>query len=98
VALPTSPEGTIAATQIWKRFRADPTRQSFRAKAGHLKRVATGKGRRGWRWALRDVDFVVEPGESVGLVGINGSGNRRCSRSWPGSCTPTPGASTCRAG
>jgi ABC-type polysaccharide/polyol phosphate transport system ATPase subunit len=68
------PLGTIAATQIWKRFRADPTRQSLRARAGHVKRVAQGKGRRGWRWALQDVDLVVEPGESVGLVGINGSG------------------------
>jgi ABC-2 type transport system ATP-binding protein len=27
-----------------------------------------------WRWVLRDVDFKVEPGEAVGLVGANGSG------------------------
>ena len=27
-----------------------------------------------WRWALRDVNLSMEPGESVGLVGSNGSG------------------------
>src|SRR5262245_38998931 len=69
-----SPDGTVAATHIWKRFRADPTQQSLRAHVARLKRLARGSGRRGWRWALQDVDFVVEPGESVGLVGINGSG------------------------
>jgi ABC-type polysaccharide/polyol phosphate transport system ATPase subunit len=72
--LPTSPKGTIEATHVWKRFRADPTRQSIRARASHVRRRMQGKGRRGWRWALADVDFVVEPGQSVGLVGINGSG------------------------
>jgi ABC-type polysaccharide/polyol phosphate transport system ATPase subunit len=72
--LPTSPEGTIAARHIWKRFRADPTRQSIRARASQVRRRLQGKGRRGWRWALQDVDLVAEPGESVGLVGINGSG------------------------
>lgn len=29
---------------------------------------------RGYRWALRDIDFAVEPGSSLGLVGANGSG------------------------
>ena len=26
------------------------------------------------RWVLRDIDFAVEPGESVGIVGANGAG------------------------
>jgi ABC-type polysaccharide/polyol phosphate transport system ATPase subunit len=72
--LPTSPEGTILASEVWKRFRADPTRQSLRARAANAKRHLRGRGRRGWRWALEDVDVRVEPGEAIGLVGINGSG------------------------
>jgi ABC-type polysaccharide/polyol phosphate transport system ATPase subunit len=72
--LQTLPEGTIAATDIWKRFRADPTRQLLRDRIGRLGRQLQGEHRRGWRWALKDVEFVANPGESVGLVGINGSG------------------------
>ena len=72
--MPTLPEGTIAATDIWKRFRADPTRQLLRDRLTKLGRQLQGERKRGWRWALRDVDFVAHPGESVGLVGINGSG------------------------
>ena len=74
-ALPMSPDGTIAATDIWKRFRADPTRQSLRAR-GRAGQAPRRRARAGGAGAGRceDVDFVVEPGESVGLVGINGSG------------------------
>jgi ABC-type polysaccharide/polyol phosphate transport system ATPase subunit len=72
--LQTLPEGTIAAADIWKRFRADPTRQLLRDRVSRLGRQLQGERRRGWRWALRDVNFVANPGESVGLVGINGSG------------------------
>ncbi len=66
-----SPEGRIAAEHIWKRFRRDrpPTRLKDIFERA---RPATPGGR--WRWALRDVDLVVEHGEAVGLVGVNGSG------------------------
>jgi ABC-type polysaccharide/polyol phosphate transport system ATPase subunit len=71
--LPTLPEGSIAATDIWKRFRADPTANLLRERIGRWRRQLRGQ-KRGWRWALRDVDFVVQPGDAVGLVGTNGSG------------------------
>lgn len=68
-----SPEGTIRAEHVWKRFRADPMPLQLRAQLGNLKKMIGGQ-RRGWRWVLNDVGFEVEPGQSVGLVGINGSG------------------------
>ena len=33
-----------------------------------------GQSQGRWRWVLRDVDFNISPGESVGLFGSNGSG------------------------
>ena len=68
------PEGSIAATRIWKRFRAD---RPPRTASEHLRvagRRMRGQASRGWTWALCDVDLKAGPGESVGLVGTNGSG------------------------
>ncbi|MGH3368672.1 MAG: ABC transporter ATP-binding protein, partial [Nocardioidaceae bacterium] len=67
------PDGTIAATRIWKRFRADRSTSELGDHVRHLGRRLQGRDR-GWTWALCDVDLQVEPGEAVGLVGSNGSG------------------------
>ena len=69
-----SPDGAIAARHIWKRFHADRKRPVLRDEIEHLRtRRREGAGTR-WRWALRDVELEVQPGEAVGLFGSNGSG------------------------
>jgi ABC-type polysaccharide/polyol phosphate transport system ATPase subunit len=67
--------GEIAATQVWKRFRADRHRLLLRDSLEGLRDRALGRSdARRWRWGLRDVDLRAQPGESVGLIGANGSG------------------------
>jgi ABC-type polysaccharide/polyol phosphate transport system ATPase subunit len=67
-------EGTIVAEEIWKRFRLDerPTYLQDRI-AGVRDRIQRREGQ-SWRWALSDVGFRAEPGESWALVGANGAG------------------------
>jgi ABC-type polysaccharide/polyol phosphate transport system ATPase subunit len=73
--LPTSPEGAIQTVQIWKRFRADQRSRYLRDELGRLAERLTGRRESDrWRWALQGIDFAVDPGSSVGLVGVNGSG------------------------
>ena len=67
-----SPDGTISAEHVWKRFRADRMRRQLRAHVATWRRSLPG--RRQYRWALRDVGLSARPGESVGLIGRNGSG------------------------
>jgi ABC-type polysaccharide/polyol phosphate transport system ATPase subunit len=68
-------KGAVEATRVWKRFRADKHRLLLRDQMERLGRRVTGRADgRGWRWALRDASLVAEPGESLALVGANGSG------------------------
>jgi ABC-type polysaccharide/polyol phosphate transport system ATPase subunit len=73
--LPTSPNGTIVAEHVWKRFRADKTRPQMYDRLAKLgKRIKGNAPKRSYRWVLKDVNFEVEPGGTLALVGINGSG------------------------
>jgi ABC-type polysaccharide/polyol phosphate transport system ATPase subunit len=68
--------GEVVAEQIWKRFRADRHRLLFRDHVERLQRRITSRADddRDYRWALRDVTVTAAPGDSVGLIGSNGSG------------------------
>jgi lipopolysaccharide transport system ATP-binding protein len=74
--------------QLGKRYRVDRDRPSdnygYRTLREDLIRLAAApwRGLRGWSsagkgedfWALREVDFEIQPGEVVGIIGRNGAG------------------------
>jgi ABC-type polysaccharide/polyol phosphate transport system ATPase subunit len=68
------PDGSVVASSIWKRFRADRHRKRLVDQAARLRQMRRVSAEDRYRWALRDVDLHVEPGGSVALVGLNGSG------------------------
>jgi ABC-type polysaccharide/polyol phosphate transport system ATPase subunit len=71
--LPTLPEGTVRAEQVWKRFRTDKALPEFREQLKVLGKRIKGQ-QRDFRWVLRDVNLHVEPGHTQAIVGVNGSG------------------------
>jgi ABC-type polysaccharide/polyol phosphate transport system ATPase subunit len=71
--LPTSANGSIVVENAWKRFRADQAKPHLSDQLAKFTRVLRGQ-KRAWRWVLKDINLEVEPGGTVGLIGINGSG------------------------
>ena len=53
-------------------------------------------GRRSELWAVRHVNFAVEPGETMGVIGRNGSGKSTMLRMLAGVTAPTEGVVTVR--
>jgi lipopolysaccharide transport system ATP-binding protein len=43
-------------------------------------------------WVLQDIDFVVNPGEAVGIIGINGAGKSTLLKMITGTTQPTTGS------
>jgi ABC-type polysaccharide/polyol phosphate transport system ATPase subunit len=72
--LPTLPDGTIRAEQVWKKFRADRTAPKFYDQVKRAGRALGSSGRHDYRWVLKDVNLEVPPGGTLALIGINGSG------------------------
>jgi ABC-type polysaccharide/polyol phosphate transport system ATPase subunit len=69
----TTPDGTIQAERVWKRFRPDIKKNQFRDSV-HRGLTRVRGGAPDWRWAVRDVTVLAEPGDATGIVGNNGSG------------------------
>jgi ABC-2 type transport system ATP-binding protein len=72
--LPTLPDGTVRAGEIWKRFRLDERPTYLQDRLHGLVDRVKGRNAESWRWALSDIEFEVKPGESLALVGANGAG------------------------
>ena len=72
--MPTLPRGSIRVEHVWKKFRADRTAPLFYDQLRRMHRSITKGTRKDYRWVLKDINLEVEPGGTLGLIGINGSG------------------------
>jgi ABC-type polysaccharide/polyol phosphate transport system ATPase subunit len=90
-----SAEGTVKVDHLWKRFRVDRGRRLLR---DHLSRsYSRARGSRNdhtWRWVLRDIDFQVDSGESIGIIGANGAGKSTLLKCVSGLMFPYAGSVT----
>lgn len=93
--MPTLPKGAIQVEQVWKKFRADRTAPLFYDQLLRARRSLSKGGEKPYRWVLKDVSVSVEPGGTLGLIGINGSGKTTLLKIISG--TTYQSAGTCHA-
>lgn len=80
--------GTITVTNLGKAYKQYPTRWSRLLEW----LVPFSKPRHQLNWILQDINFIVNPGEAVGIVGINGAGKSTLLKMIAGTTKPTTGS------
>jgi lipopolysaccharide transport system ATP-binding protein len=79
--------GSIQVTHLGKAYKQYPTRWSRMLE--WLSPFETE--RHSLKWVLRDINFMIRPGEAVGIVGINGAGKSTLLKMITGTTQPTTG-------
>ncbi len=80
--------GTITVSNLGKAYKQYLTRWSRLAEW-----VLPGrKVRHTLTWVLQDINFMVKPGEAVGIIGINGAGKSTLLKMITGTTQPTTGS------
>lgn len=80
--------GTITITNLGKAYKQYPTRWSRLAEW----LVPVSKPRHQLKWVLQEINFMVKPGEAVGIIGINGAGKSTLLKMITGTTQPTSGS------
>ncbi len=84
-------KGTIEVNNVSKRYRLGSLGTLRGTVSALLSRGKDEHNQRKMMWALRDLDFRVEPGESLGLIGPNGAGKTTTLRLLSNITQPTTG-------
>jgi len=79
--------GTITISNLGKAYKQYPTRWSRLAEWI----VPFGKCRHQLHWVLQDINFKVNSGEALGIIGINGAGKSTLLKMITGTTQPTTG-------
>lgn len=80
--------GTITVTNLGKAYKQYPNRWSRL-----LEWITPGQSKRHTlKWVLQDINFTVNAGEAVGIIGINGAGKSTLLKLITGTTQPTKGS------
>jgi lipopolysaccharide transport system ATP-binding protein len=80
--------GTISVTNLGKAYKQYPNRWGRL-----LEWVTPGNAKRHQlKWVLQDINFTVNAGEAVGIIGINGAGKSTLLKLITGTTQPTTGS------
>lgn len=79
--------GTISVTNLGKAYKQFPTRWSRLAEWV----IPFSRKRHTLHWVLQDINFQVNAGEAVGILGVNGAGKSTLLKMITGTTQPTTG-------
>ena len=80
--------GSIAVTNLGKAYKKYPSRRA--RLADWL--LPLEQPRYELHWVLKDINFVINPGEAVGIIGMNGAGKSTLLKMITGTTQPTCGS------